>query len=163
MDDQEAFGPIADRIGFQLRRLDVEWRASLADQLAAFGVTPARATALVFIALHEGCDQMALGRALGVNRASTMKVVNELVAIGAVERRLGRDRRTNALVLTPTGHGLRTAFERITEAHDEYMLSVLSADEVDALRGILTKLRKVDASKSDAAQAVQKASLRCVK
>jgi DNA-binding MarR family transcriptional regulator len=163
MDDQDAFGSIADRIGFQLRRLDVEWRTSLADQLAPFGVTPARATALVFIALHEGCDQMALGRALGINRASTMKVVNELVAIGAVERRLGRDRRTNALVLTSIGHSLRTTFERISEAHDAYMLGVLSADEVNALRGILDKLRTVDPSKSDAALAAPKTALRCVK
>ncbi|HLY78207.1 MAG TPA: MarR family winged helix-turn-helix transcriptional regulator [Caulobacteraceae bacterium] len=140
MNDTEAFGPIADRIGFQLRRIDVAATAALADELAPYGVTPARATALVFVALHEGCDQMALGRALGINRASTMKTVNELVAVGAVERRWGRDRRSNALHLTPAGEELRRIVERVTAEHDRRSFAMLTEAERAELRRLLAKI-----------------------
>lgn len=163
MDDPREFGSIADRIGFQLRRLDVEWRSTLADQLAVYGVTPARATALVFVALHEGCDQMALGGALGINRASTMKVVNELVALGALERRLGRDRRSNALFLTQAGRELRATFEQIAEAHDHAMLSALSADEVVELRRLLTKLQQASRTRMTPEGEARPLALRRVK
>lgn len=163
MDDPREFGPITDRIGFQLRRLDVEWRSSLTDQLASYGVTPARATALVFVALHEGCDQMALGCALGINRASTMKVVNELVALGALERRLGRDRRTNALFLTQVGHDLRVTFEQITEDHDRAMLSALSADEVVELRRLLAKIQPATQTRTKPEEGARPPALRRIK
>lgn len=129
MKDGEAFGPIASRVGFKLRRMDEQWEETLSDHLASFGLTPARATALVFIGLHEGCDQQTLAQALRVGGHAAMRLVNGLVAIGAVERRLEPDGQMPALYLTPVGGDLRAIFEEIADEHDRQMLGALSAEE----------------------------------
>jgi DNA-binding MarR family transcriptional regulator len=121
------------------------------------GVTPARATAVVYIGLHEGCDQITLGRALGINRASTMKAVDELEALGAIERRPGRDRRTNALHLTDTGAALRQEIEGVTREHDLAAFAPLTQAERAELSRLLGKLRlNDDVAQGDAAINVSK-------
>ena len=141
MEDITAFGVLGERLSFLLHHADMSAMTALAERLSPLGVTPGRATAIVYIGLHEGCDQITLGRALGVNRASTMKAIDALTVLGAIERRPGRDRRTNALHLTETGRTLRGAIEQATREHDHAAFAVLSADERIQLRGLLTKLR----------------------
>src|SRR3546814_18851745 len=68
--------------------------------LDEFRISPAKVTALGLIAANPGCGQSALARALSINRASAMKLVNVLEEHGLVQRRPGRDLRTNALHLT---------------------------------------------------------------
>ena len=138
------FGALSGHLGYLLHRTDLQLIGRVTHALAGFGVTPARASALVYIALHEGCDQMALGRALGVNRTSTMNAVDELVALGAVERRPGRDRRSNALHLSVEGRTLRPRIEAATAAADAANFRVLSDEEQDSLRSILKKLHDFD-------------------
>ena len=140
------FGRLSGHLGYLLHRTELKLIGRIADALAELGVTPARATALVYIRLHEGCDQMALGRALGINRASAMKAVNGLVALGVVERRAGRDRRSNALHLTPRGAEMSVRVEEITESVDAANFQVLSADDQLALRAMLQKLHDFDPS-----------------
>ncbi|USQ98228.1 MarR family winged helix-turn-helix transcriptional regulator [Caulobacter sp. RL271] len=141
MDELSAFGELGARLGFLLHYADVAAMAGLYERLADLDMTPVRATAVVYVGLHEGCDQMALGRALGVNRARAMKVVDELEARGAVERRSGRDRRSNALHLTPAGAALRVRIEDATLKHDEVFFGALTVKERDDLRALLAKLR----------------------
>ena len=136
------FGLIGGLLGYQLHRTDLMMMDLLADALAEFGLTAARATGLVYIALHEGCDQTALGTALGINRASTVALVNALVSLGAIERRPGRDRRSNALWLTDTGRGLRAQSERLTSENDATVFGVLTDEERDTLRRLLRKVRE---------------------
>ena len=110
--------------------MDEQWEETLSDQLASFGLTPARATALVFIGLHEGCSQPTLAQALRVGDTTAMRIVNGLVAIGAVERRLDpAGGPYPALYLTPVGEDLRNIFEEIAGEHDRQMLGALSAEE----------------------------------
>ena len=140
MEEIAAFGVLGQRLGLQLHYADVRTMASLAQRLEPLGVTPARATAVIYIALHPGCDQNSLGRALGINRASTVKVVDELERLGALERRAGRDRRSNALHLTAEGRVLGQAIEQTTEAHDRSVFAPLSAAEQAEFRRLLAKL-----------------------
>lgn len=148
MEDLSAFGALGRRLGLLLHFADVDSHAGLTARLEPLGLTPVRATAIVYIGRHDGCDQMALGRALGVNRARAMKIIDDLEARGAVQRRSGRDRRSNALHLTPLGGELATRIEDITLAHDEAVFGALSADERDALRRLLGKLRASAAATS---------------
>jgi DNA-binding MarR family transcriptional regulator len=129
MEEISTFGALGQRLGLQLHYVDLRAMAALAIRLAPLGVTPARATAIIYIAVHAGCDQISLGRALGINRASTMKAVDELEALGALERRPGRDRRTNALHLTPRGLAMGHDIERITLEHDQAMFGELTVSE----------------------------------
>lgn len=141
MEEIAAFGALGERLGLQLHYADVRAMAGLSVRLAPLGVTPARATAIVYIALNAGCDQVTLGRALGINRASTVKAVDELEALGVIERRPGRDRRANALHLTPAGEALRLRIEQETLEHDRSAFAALSAAEQAQLRDLLGKIR----------------------
>jgi DNA-binding MarR family transcriptional regulator len=134
------FGKLSDHLGYLLHRVDAGLMRKAAVAFDSLGLTPARATAAVYIGLHEGCDQAALGRALGINRASTMKVVNELVAIGVVARREGRNLRTNALHLTKRGQSLRHEIEAMSAQTDEAHFGALTRPEQAELRRLLTKL-----------------------
>ncbi|MDR6625295.1 MarR family transcriptional regulator [Caulobacter segnis] len=141
MEEIAAFGVLGSRLGLQLHYADVRVMAGLSARLAPLGVTPARATAIVYIGLHPGCDQTTLGRALGVNRASTVKAVDEMETLGAIERRPGRDRRTNALHLTAAGEALRARIEQETAVHDQQAFMALTPAERDQLSQLLAKLR----------------------
>jgi DNA-binding MarR family transcriptional regulator len=136
----QEFGKLSDHLGYLLHRVDAVLMRKAATAFDSLGLTPARATAAVYVGLHEGCDQAALGRALGINRASTMKVVNELVALGVVARREGRNLRSNALHLTKRGQGLRHEIEAMSARTDAAHFGVLSRQEQADLRRLLIKL-----------------------
>jgi DNA-binding MarR family transcriptional regulator len=161
--DDSAFGTVADRTGFQLRRLDLLSMGLLSDCVTRLGVTPARATALSFIDQNEGCDQVALARALGINPASAMAAVNELVALGAVERRPGRDRRSNALRLTAAGAALRAELEDIFRDHEAAFFGCLTPDESETFRRIILKLRTRNAPEIPIERSRKSAILRRIK
>ena len=135
------FGKLSAHLGYLLHRVDAVLMRKAAAAFDSLGLTPARATAAVYIGLHEGCDQAALGRALGINRASTMKVVNELVALGVVARREGRNRRTNALHLTKHGQGLTSRIEAVSAQTDAAHFSALTRQEQGDLRRLLAKIQ----------------------
>jgi DNA-binding MarR family transcriptional regulator len=133
-------GLFANHLGYRLRRLDLSLMARLSEALAEYGLTAARATALTVIVEH-GCGQADLGRCLGTSRASTMKLVNALVALGLVERGAGPDRRSNSLAPTAHGHTTWQAVVRIIEALELDNFSVLTAAEQAELGRLLDKLR----------------------
>jgi DNA-binding MarR family transcriptional regulator len=70
-----------------------------------------------------------------------MKVVNELVGLGLIARREGRNRRTNALHLTKRGQGLRLEIEELSAQTDATHFGVLTRQEQGELRRLLQKLQ----------------------
>ena len=140
------FGRLSEHLGYLLHRVDAVLMRKAAVAFDSLGLTPARATAAVYIGLHEGCDQAALGRALGINRASTMKVVNELVSLGLVARYEGRNRRSNALHLTKRGEGLCQSIEDVSAKTDAVHFAPLTRPEQAELRRLLTKLHTAAAA-----------------
>jgi DNA-binding MarR family transcriptional regulator len=142
----QEFGRLSEHLGYLLHRVDAVMMRKAAAAFDSLGLTPARATAAVYIGVHEGCDQAALGRALGINRASTMKVVNELVSLGLVARREGRNRRTNALHLTKRGQAVRHEIEDMSAQTDAVHFSALTRPEQGELRRLLIKLHAAASS-----------------
>ena len=133
-------------LGYQLRRVSVLMMEALAAGTLELGLTPSRATALVHIALNEGCDQTALGKALDINAATTMGMINALVALGAVERRRGTDRRSNTLHLTDRGRELAHAAQDVTTEHDRVFFAALTIPERQVLSALLRRLRRAHAT-----------------
>lgn len=112
-------------IGYQLQMARLRVMEAAHAALAPFGVSPARVTALALIRSQPGLDQSALGRALSINRASAMKLVNQLVERGLIERRPGRNLRSHALHLSAEG-----------EAQLPDMIARLRASEAPLLAGL---------------------------
>ena len=82
-----------------------------AEPLAPSGLTPLQFGALVYLSRETGepdIDQSGLAARLGIDRASTTALVDELEAIGLLERRVNSsDRRARLLRLTSRGERLR--------------------------------------------------------
>jgi DNA-binding MarR family transcriptional regulator len=127
--------------GFSLQMTALQVAAQTRDALARFAVSPAKVTALSLLRMNPGCDQSALGRALRVNRASAMKLVNSLSARGLVERRPGRNLRTKALHLTPAGERLLDDALPCLEEVDAQAIRTLSADQRETLHAMLAQVR----------------------
>lgn len=127
-------------LGYRIQSADLAMGVDARRVLAPHALTPAKVTALMLIRANPGCDQTALGRALSINRSSVMKLVNVLVARGLVERRPGKDLRTNALHLLP---GVTELLARIVvdlNESDRRMAARLSEAERAALMTLLRKL-----------------------
>lgn len=127
-------------VGYQLQLAYLAAMEDLREELAPFGLTPAKLTALLLIRDNPGCDQTAMGKALGVNRSSAMKIVNTLVDRGLVERRPGRDMRTNALHLTSTGGAQVEDMLASARSADTRLTQHLSAEDRQTLMRLLTML-----------------------
>lgn len=138
---RSAFGSIGERLGLPLRQVDIAWLGTLTAMLKPLGVTPARAAALFFIEHNPGCSQARLGDALRINRPSTARAVDELVALGAIERRKARTTaRDNALFLTDFGIDLHRRIDALTVNHEAEFFAPLTVDERARFRTLLLKL-----------------------
>lgn len=127
-------------VGYQVQRAHLIMEADARAALSSFDLSPAKLTALILIRDNPGSDQTALGKALSVNRSSAMKLVNILAERKLVERRPGRDLRTNALHLLPEGEALVAAMLEVTRQSDARMTARMTADEVRTLHALLRKL-----------------------
>lgn len=161
--EDSVVGDLALRVGYQVRRVDLLSMNALTEDLGRLGVAPGRATALVFIGRNPGCDQAALGRALGINPASAMALVNNLVSLGAVERRAGRDRRSNAIHLTEAGQRLHDEVVETIAEHDTRFFEVLTEAERAELYRLLVKVRQANSANAPRTTATTRAILRRVK
>jgi DNA-binding MarR family transcriptional regulator len=112
------------------------------DLMAQHGLQARHAGAL--IALHDAgpCSQLQLARTVGTTEATVVLVIDELEAAGAVIReRNPRDRRSNALVLTPKGREMVTVAVRILSQVQREVTQQLGERRMERLEKLLTKLR----------------------
>lgn len=134
---------IGSLMGFQVQMAGLHLNEAAREALSGYDFSPAKVTALALIDSNPGCEQSALGRALSINRASAMKLVNKLVERGVVERRPGRDLRSHALHLTLQGERqLKDMIARLRTS-EENLLTALTAEERLQLLTLLAKMRKV--------------------
>jgi DNA-binding MarR family transcriptional regulator len=127
-------------LGYQLQRAYLVLTSDARRVLEPFGLTPAKLTALMLVRSNPGCDQTALGRALSINRSSAMKLVNVLVAGGLIERRTGRNLRTNALHMLPDGEAALVELLALLRESDRQMAERLTDAERETLFGLLGRL-----------------------
>jgi DNA-binding MarR family transcriptional regulator len=124
---------LANLLGVTVLAATDRVRAAIEDALGFGGAAPA---ALVHLAAYPGESAESLHRVLGISQPGTAQIVERLVDQGLLERRPGRDRRTQALHVTPGGHrALRTLLERRSQ-----MLTTLLAPLTEAERARLTPL-----------------------
>ena len=135
------FGEIGARLGYQLHATDVLAMDVIRGMLTELGLTATRATALAYIRAHPGCRQADLGRALSINRASAMEVVNALTALGAVAPRQQGVSRRAGINLTLRGEALYEEFRKASLRTDEISFGCLSEAEQQTLRGLLERVR----------------------
>ncbi|MEB3097297.1 MarR family transcriptional regulator [Achromobacter sp. D10] len=91
------------------------YRGAADKALADYGLSQATAWPVILAGrLGDGVRQGALAEALGVEGPSLVRVLDQLVAAGLMERREdAHDRRAKTLHLTDSGHALRAKVEDV--------------------------------------------------
>ena len=132
------FGVLGDLIGYAIRRAQIaiykDFDASIAD------LTPPMFAALVLIEANPGINQSRLGQIMGVNRATTMALIDRLVDLDLLTRVASvTDKRANALKLTALGQRRRLRAIDEVKSHDARVARSLTKAELATLRHLLGK------------------------
>jgi DNA-binding MarR family transcriptional regulator len=138
-------GMLPALLGYVLRRAQ---SAVFADFAATFvqagqALTPGEFGLLVLVERNAGLSQMALARALGIDRSTLVPILDRLQARGLLVRRASpTDGRTHALALTPSGVKALARFARLVRTHEKRIASGLSSAETRTLIQLLEKVRQ---------------------
>ncbi len=129
-------------LGYRLRRAQGAMHRDFMAAVASLELTQKQAATLWLINGNPGVAQVAVAAALGMDRATTMAIVDRLEDRRLVIRqRSSTDRRRQELYLTPAGQSaLRKAKARIAK-HEERFKSLFTAAELESLLTALQRLQ----------------------
>jgi DNA-binding MarR family transcriptional regulator len=133
--------PAHAQAAYLLARLGRRQSLSFADRMARLGLRPRHFAVLNAIALADGASQQQLGARLGLDPSGLVSGIDELEAIGLVERgRDPSDRRRYALRLTDEGTATLGRARRLVSEGARELLAPLSDEEVETLAGLLRRV-----------------------
>src|SRR3954469_16311917 len=119
---------LSSSTAFQLAKLGQRVRARFAEGLEPLGLRPNHCGVLALLAGGVPGSQQALGARLRTAPSAVVGFLDDLEAVGAVERRLDPDdRRRHVVVLTARGRDLLRRSEQIAAALDEELLGNIGA------------------------------------
>jgi DNA-binding MarR family transcriptional regulator len=136
-------GLLPSLLGYMLRRTQSAVFDGFAATFAKAGeaLTPGEFGLLVLVDRNSGLSQMALARALGIDRSTLVPILDRLQGRGLLMRhRSPTDGRTHALALTPAGEKALARFARLVRLHEKRIASGLSSTEIRALIDLLEKV-----------------------
>jgi DNA-binding MarR family transcriptional regulator len=137
-------GLLPGLLGYALRSTQSAVFADFAATFARAGedLTPGEFGLLVLVERNAGLSQMALARALGIDRSTLVPILDRLQERGfLVRHRSPTDGRTHALALTPAGEKALARFARLVQLHEKRIASHLSASEIKTFIALLDKVR----------------------
>lgn len=136
-----ALDGLPELMGFHLRLAYVALYRSFAATLGELNLTQKQVSVLRLISANPGVAQVDIGGVLGMDRASTMAVVDRLQQRGfVVRKRCLSDRRRQELYLTDSGAKILLDAKRAIAEHEARFAERFGAAElaqvVEALRRI---------------------------
>lgn len=139
------FGPLANYIGFHLRRAQNVSFQAVARRIGQADFTPGLYALLTLIEQNPGITQTALSRADGRDKSSLTPALNGLEKRGLIRRdRIAGDRRSYALTLTPAGAEVLVDLHRHAQAHDDELDRIIGLEHkaqfIRQLRRIIIEL-----------------------
>jgi DNA-binding MarR family transcriptional regulator len=137
-------GFLPDLLGYHLGRArGIMWR-----DIVRSGEPQMRSgqfTALVLIAENPGISQTQLARALSLDKATIVALIDRLSKSGFVERTTPpNDRRRHALIVTANGKLELAKLRKSRMAHEEKFRALFDASELDALFGYLRRFETME-------------------
>lgn len=138
------FAGLDQLLGYRLRRAQGAVHRHYLAVLGKVKLTQKQTAVLWLVISNPGVAQGAIGSALGMDRATTMALVNRLEERGLLGRSRSRvDARRRELEATPAGRRLmEQARERIAR-HEELVKRLFSAPELRTLQHLLQRLHSL--------------------
>jgi len=124
------------RPGFLIRRLHQIHVALFVEECAPEGITPVQYSILTALEQLGPSEQIALARAVGIDRASTADVIRRLIERRFIQRRVSTtDKRMKVAELTAVGRTLLVRLEeRVERAHARTIDALEPADREQFMR-----------------------------
>jgi DNA-binding MarR family transcriptional regulator len=114
--------PLPSDPGYALRRAANATAAELAGRLGPLGLRQSDVSALILIAENPGVTASAIGRALDIQRANMVPLLNRLEDGGLIERK-PLDGKSRGLDLTPHGAARLAAARAVVERFEAELLA----------------------------------------
>lgn len=134
-------GPLADLIGFHLRKAQNASFQAFARRVGQTDLSPGTFALLTLIRHNPGISQTALSRADGRDKSSLTPALNALERRGLILRqRPPGNRRTYALNLTPEGADVLAELARHAEAHDRSLDRIVGLEQKTLLIRLLRRI-----------------------
>ena len=137
------YGILPSILGYQLRRAQVRIFQDFAASFAGENITPGQMGLLILIRNNTGISQIALARAVGIERSTLGEVVERLVKRKLVSRKPSpNDKRSYALSLSKQGDRFLDQLIEKVRTHESRLTDHLTGAELKELMRILDKLLK---------------------
>jgi DNA-binding MarR family transcriptional regulator len=132
-------GPLADGLGFALRRAQAAVAEDFSARFAHEDIRPSQFAVLTVLRHNPGLRQTQVSFALGIQRTNFVPLIDELERRGLAERRrVPGDRRAAALFLTQEGATVLDRLEAIARDHAaRFVARVGGAEQFSTLVGLL--------------------------
>lgn len=131
-----------DGLGFLLADVSRLMRRAFQRELAGSSLTLAQGRALVYVSRHEGVRQIELADLLEVQPITLARLLDQLAAVGLVERRPDPDdRRAYRIYLTPAAAPHLAAIEQVAVVVRSEALRGVSEADADTLLAALRQMR----------------------
>ncbi len=132
---------LRDRPGFLIRRLHQIHTALFMQECASEGLTPVQYSVLTALGQMGPSEQIAISRAVGLDRTSTADVMQRLEKRKMIRRRTSpKDRRSKIATLTEVGESLLERIDAAASAAHTRTLEPLGPDE---RRELMQAMRKI--------------------
>ena len=133
---------LPDLIGYHLHRAEIQSYRKFVKGLHGTKYTPKQFSVLILTRANPGTSQIAIGKALGMDRATTMLVIDKLQGRKLLTReRSTGDRRTQEIHLTEKGLALTGKLVEHAQMHESILTGNLSSREAATFRKLLLKVR----------------------
>jgi DNA-binding MarR family transcriptional regulator len=139
--DEVAIGNLDGLVGYHLRRASAVVGNDFSRALDGTGIRQVLFGILSIVNANPGINQGAVGRALGIQRANMVSLINELVDRDLLDRKTAaEDRRAFSLTLSPDGAAMFDDCVKRIRTHEDQLLSDLDPGERTALIDLLSRI-----------------------
>jgi len=131
-------GGLNEHLGYFMRRAQVWVFQDFIQALQGLDISPAQYSILHVISANAGLSQAELGRALGIERARLVRVLDRLDKRGLTRRlQSAADGRTHALRLSPKGQETLRRARELAARNEERLSAKIGAEPYRIVKNIL--------------------------
>ena len=141
-DEQPCLGILSDLIGYNLHRAEIASYRYFIQTLHP-KTTPKQFSVLILVETNPGISQVDLGNQLGMDRATTMAVIDKLHNRKLLQRNKSSvDRRKHELNLTKSGKLVLRRLKRDIQTHENQLTKHLTGKDKKLLNNLLKQIRE---------------------